>query len=101
MESSMTLQTPIRRRTNGSIDIDFYRQQGLMERRAVMIGFVEGLRNIARPTIAIAIIVAAISAMPGHDGTGWTALSARVVVQDGHLIVAKPATEIYALNSSH
>ena len=94
----MTMQTPIRHRTDGSIDIDFYRQQVLMERCAVMTGFVDGLRKIVRPAIAVAIIVAAICVMPGRDGTGWTAPSARVVVLDGHLIGPKLATEIYVLN---
>ena len=30
------------RRLDGSIDIDFYRQKGLMERRAAMTGFFSG-----------------------------------------------------------
>jgi hypothetical protein len=98
MESSMTMQTPTRCRTDGSIDTDFYRHQCLMERHSVMTGFVEGLRKIVRPAIAVASIIAAICVMPGRDGTGWTAPSARVVVLDGHLIGPKPTTEIYALN---
>ena len=92
----MTMQTPIRRRIDRSNDIDFDRQQSLMERRMVMTGFVMGLRRIVRPAIAIAMVTAAICTMPGRDGAGWKAPSARVAVQGGHL-AAKPATELYAL----
>ena len=50
----MTQTQHIRRRTNGTIDIDHYRNRALMERKAAMTGSMSGamsfgsLRNLAR-----------------------------------------------------
>jgi hypothetical protein len=47
MESIMlTRSQDIRRRLDGSIDIDFYRQKALMERRAYMTRFFSGARKL-------------------------------------------------------
>lgn len=94
----MTMQTPIRRRTDGSIDIDFYRQQGLMERRLVMTGFVSGLGKIVRPAIAIAMLAGAICTMPGREGAGWVAPNASMAVRGAPPATAEPAAELHALN---
>jgi hypothetical protein len=46
MESVMLTQSQdIRRRPDGSIDIDFYRQKGLMERRAYITRFFSGAKK--------------------------------------------------------
>ena len=69
----------IRRRFDGSIDIDFYRQRGLMERRAVMTHFFKGVARPRKALIAAAVIVAALymsPASPARDGTGWNGPSA-------------------------
>jgi hypothetical protein len=94
----MIPQIPIRRRTDGSIDIEIYRQQGLMERRIVITGFVSSLRKIVRPAIAIAMMTTAICSMPGRDGAGWVAPNAHIVVWASPVATAEPATELYALN---
>jgi len=66
----------IRRRFDGSIDIDFYRQRGLMERRAVMTHFFKGVARPRKALIAAAVIVAALYMSPARDGTGWNGPSA-------------------------
>jgi hypothetical protein len=47
-------QQDIRRRLDGSIDIDFYRQRGLMERRTVMRGFFRRFGQVVKPLAAVA-----------------------------------------------
>ena len=44
------------RRLDGSIDIDFYRHKGLMERRAVMTNFLSGARTLVKPLVAVALL---------------------------------------------
>ena len=66
----MTPHQNIRRRTNGSIDIDFYREQGLVERRAVMAAFFKGARKVAKPLIAVAVAVTAVYPAPATNGAG-------------------------------
>ena len=66
----ITPHQDIHRRTNGSIDIDFYREQGLMERRAVMTAFFKGAGKVARPLIAVAALTAAAYLAPATDDTG-------------------------------
>lgn len=48
------------RRLDGSIDIDFYRQRGLMERRAVMTNFARGVSKMHRGVIAALLLAAAL-----------------------------------------
>ena len=66
----MTPQHPTIRRLDGSIDIDFYRQKGLMERRVVMTDF---FRSAGRPLAAAALVMVALYAVSprgvtaGHD----------------------------------
>jgi hypothetical protein len=66
MENAMTAQQDIRRRIDGSIDIDFYRQKGLMERRVVMTG---SFRNAGKPLAAAALVMIALYAVSPRDGT--------------------------------
>jgi len=54
-----------RRRINGTIDYDYYRQQAMMHRRATRTDFVRGLVRLIRPLAAMAIIILAIALMPG------------------------------------
>jgi hypothetical protein len=75
MEKTMTAQQ-ITRRLDRSIGIDFYRQKGLMERRAVMTDFFRGLVRARKALIAVAVIAAALYVSPARDGTGWNGPSA-------------------------
>jgi hypothetical protein len=76
MESTMLVeQQHIRRRDNGSIDIDFYRQVGLMERRMVMTNFARGLKKVHRGIVAALMLAAALYMAPSRDGTGWNEAS--------------------------
>ena len=63
----MLEQHEVRRRLDGSIDIDFYRQRGLMERRAVMTGFFTGLRGAAKPVVSAAVLMATL--YMAHEGS--------------------------------
>lgn len=63
------MEVSTRRRLDGSIDIDFYRQKGLTERRAVMTGFVKGLRKRGKPLAAALVTVALLYAVAPRDGT--------------------------------
>ena len=50
----------IRRRDNGTIDIDYYRQRALSARREVMTNFFRGAGRVARPLIAVAVLSLAV-----------------------------------------
>lgn len=55
----MTARHDIHRRLDGSIDIDFYRHKGLMERRLVISGFFEGVgKPLAAATLAAVMLYA-------------------------------------------
>jgi len=69
----MAAQQSIRRRIDGSIDIDFYRQRGLMERRVVTTGF---FRGAGKPLLAAALVVAALCAVAPRDGTAGRGVNA-------------------------
>ena len=71
------------RRRDGSIDIDFYRQKGLMERRAVMTGFFKGASKLGRPLVAAAALAAALSMAPARDGTGYRTPTAGIAAPNG------------------
>jgi hypothetical protein len=75
MENTMTARQ-ITRRLDGSIDIDFYRQKGLMERRAVMTDFCRRMVRARKVLVAVAVIAAALYVSPVRDGTGWNGSSA-------------------------
>jgi hypothetical protein len=62
-EDDMTVQT-IRRRDNGTIDIDFYRQQTLVERAAVMTTTGRHIGSAIRPALAVLILIATMWALP-------------------------------------
>lgn len=62
----MAAQQGIRRRIDGSIDIDFYRQKGLMERRVVTTGF---FTSAGKSLAAAALVLAALYAIAPRDGT--------------------------------
>lgn len=91
----------VRRRTDGSMDIDFYRQRGLMERRAVMTDFVKRLKNAHKFLIAAAVaIAAALSMVPANDGTSRSAPTASRTGQHGvNLIYPMSAARLYAMRS--
>jgi hypothetical protein len=54
----------IRRRSNGTIDIDFYRQRALTDRAAVRAGAARTAGRAWRPVIAISILLTALWMMP-------------------------------------
>lgn len=61
----MTTQTQqIRRRTNGTIDIDHYRNRALMERRNAVSAMTGRANVLAFPLIAIVALIAAIVMAP-------------------------------------
>jgi hypothetical protein len=77
MESIMLTQhQDIRRRIDGSIDIDFYRQAGLTERRVVMTNFFGGAKKLVKPLVAAAVLAGALYLAPARDGAGWNGPSA-------------------------
>ena len=51
MEDKMT-QHEVRRRTDGSVDVNFYCQQGLMEREAIIDNSLRSLGRLLRATFA-------------------------------------------------
>jgi hypothetical protein len=72
MESIMlTQRQDIRRRLDGSIDINFYRQKGLMERRAYMTNLFSGAKKIGKPLLAAAVLAGALYIVSARDGSGW------------------------------
>jgi hypothetical protein len=91
----------IRRRLDGSIDIDFYRQRGLMERRIVMTGFFKRFGQVVKPLAAVALIAAALCAAPSRNGTGWVAPTASVAGSN-KVSLAYPTTalQLDALNAA-
>lgn len=59
----MTIQTqPIRRRTNGTIDINYYRNRALMERKAVMTGATTGAMSLGSLLVAAGLFIATATA---------------------------------------
>jgi hypothetical protein len=101
MEDSMIAQRQEIRRQDGSIDIDFYRQRGLTERRIMLTGFFKGLGQIVKPLVAVALVAAALYAAPSRDGTGWVGPTASVAGSN-RVSLAHPMTaaQLYALNAA-
>ena len=52
----MNTHHEVRRRRDGSIDIDFYRERGLSERRVIMAEVFKGLIRFRRPRAPTAVI---------------------------------------------
>jgi hypothetical protein len=76
MESIMLTQRQDIRRLDGSIDIDFYRRKGLMERRAYMTRLFSGAKKLGKPRVAAAVRAGALFMAAAHDGAGWNSPSA-------------------------
>ena len=66
-------QTTGRRREDGSIDIDFYRQSGLAERRSVMNHAIRSVGKRGRPFAAFTVVAAVLSVMFGVTSTAGPA----------------------------
>jgi len=64
IDTHLDSQQRFRRRTNGTIDYDHYRQEAMMLRQATRTEFVRGLAKLIRPLAAVAIIILAITVMP-------------------------------------
>jgi hypothetical protein len=96
-----TQHQDFRRRLDGAIDIDFYRQRGLMERCIVTTGFFKGFGQIVKPLAAIVLIAAALCAAPSRDGTGWVAPTVSVAGSN-KISLAYPtiAAQLYVLNAA-
>jgi hypothetical protein len=73
MEGEMLDQTTVRRRKDGSIDIDFYRQSGLAERRAVMKRAIGSVGKHGRPFAALMVAAAGLTAAFAGTGSGGPA----------------------------
>ena len=70
----MTTQTlPIRRRTNGTINIDHYRNWALMERKAAMTGSMRGVILLG------SLLIVAGAFMAGLTGTVAPTMQSTVV----------------------
>jgi hypothetical protein len=81
----MTTQTQqIRRRTNGTIDIDHYRNHALMLRREAMTNMARGVDFSVLRLIAVATLIVALIAMTSHGpaprGTAANAAPAAITV---------------------
>ena len=72
----------VRRRTNGTIDIDFYRREASLLRRASMNKFFRRARRVGRPLIKAVTIVVTYALVSPRDplppGTGSIFVSANV-----------------------
>jgi len=67
MEDTMFAQDQkIHRRIDGSIDIEFYRDRGLMERRAVIKNVFGNVVKVQAAYIVAAIVAAALSIVPSR-----------------------------------
>ena len=66
-------QTTVRRREDGSIDIDFYRQSGLAERRAVMNRAIRSVGKRGKPFAALTVAAAGLTAVFAGTGTAGPA----------------------------
>lgn len=64
----------IKRHPNGTIDIDFYRQQAVSTRRDEMTRFIKGTPRIVRPLIAVAALMIAAYALPARPLSGGNEL---------------------------
>ena len=96
----MLEQQQIRRRQDGSIDIDFYRQVGLTERRLVMTDFFRGVKKVHRGVIAVLLMAAAISMAPSRDGTGWNQASAVTARHNSAMLQPLPTSaQLYAMRT--
>ncbi len=68
METTMQIEQ-VRRRADGSIDVEFYRDRGLNARRAVINGFAAGLWRVARPVTA-AVVAIGLCVIAIRSGSG-------------------------------
>lgn len=78
-------QPTVRRREDGSIDIDFHRQAGLTERRRVMTEFFHGMKKLHRGAIAVLLLAAALYMAP-RDVAGGNAVSATSAQHNGVIV---------------
>ena len=82
----MTTQTQqIRRRTNGTIDIDYYRNHALMERREAVHNIAGGMNILAWPLVAVAALISALVVaglrVPALKGTASNSAPITVALQ--------------------
>lgn len=64
----MTIQIQqIRRRANGTVDIDYYRNQAMMLRREAMINAVHSVDFSTLRLVAAAALIVALIGMPSRD----------------------------------
>jgi hypothetical protein len=74
---------PIRRSSNGTVDIEFYRERALTMRAQARTRAFRSLSCMVRPLIAIAILVLTVVLLPLHSsvptsGAATTLVAARV-----------------------
>ena len=96
----MFAQPDIRRRHDGSIDIDFYRQAGLTERRLVMTDFFRSVKEVHRGVIAVLLFAGAIYMAPSRDGTGWNEASAVTARHNSAFLQPLPSSaQLYVMRT--
>ena len=97
MEDTLIAQHHDIRRQGGSIDSDFYRQQGLTERRMVMTGFQQIFKKIHRGVVFVLILGAVLYIAPARDGTGWNDASIGTPHNGAMLKPLATSAQLYAL----
>jgi hypothetical protein len=99
MENPVSKHPNIRRREDGSIDIDFYRQAGLTERRLVITNFARGLKKVHRGVIAALLLAAALYS--SRDGTGSNQASTIGARNNSMMLQPLPTTaQRYAMRTA-
>ena len=81
----------IRRRSDGSIDIDFYRQRGLMERRLMVARAFTGLR-VRKALFVAAALALAVSVIPTRDSGQKGSVATGTALNSASLIKTANAT---------
>lgn len=73
----MTTETEqVRRRTNGTVDIDYYRNRSLMLRREAMTNVARGVNFSVVQLVAAALLVALIAMISRGSASNGTAANA-------------------------
>jgi len=101
MENAVFEPPNIRRRFDRSIDIDFYRQAALTERRLVMTNFLRSRKETHRDVVAILLLAATLNIAPSRDGTGWNEASSIGAGHNSAMLQPLPtAARLWAMGMS-
>jgi hypothetical protein len=98
MENAVFEPPNIRRRFDGSIDID-HRQAALTERRLVMTKFLRSRKKTHRDVVAILLLAANVA--PSRDGSGWNEASSIGAGHNSAMLQPLPtAARLWAMGMS-